>query len=73
MQKWEYLRVEMARDARVGSVYANGVRVFPGTGIKDADFQDYLNKLGSEGWEMVGWNIIQGTIYEKFYFKRQLN
>ena len=54
MQKWEYIEITapMRDDSKSVRVYRNGVEVLPES-VTSALY-DYLNKLGNEGWEMVG-------------------
>ena len=53
MQKWEYLSVGisiMVSDQPQGIIINGKKTPFKGT---LPDYYEYLNKLGSEGWEMV--------------------
>ena len=65
MQKWEYLMIEVKKlnsfISKV-SVFSNDKLVLSNS--KRSDFREYLNKLGDDGWEMVG---VESEI---IYFKR---
>ncbi len=37
----------------------------------DAIFEDELNELGKEGWELVQFHFVGGTYIKKCVFKRQ--
>ena len=75
MQKWEYIEVIVTFYAggTIDSVYCNNKVVLNteygghGTTATMSDLYDYLNKLGSEGWEMV---TAQTLGNKSFTFKR---
>ena len=73
MQKWEYLRVDVQyrdpKDPGVQSIFSNYEETL--SNVAFSDLQNYLNKLGSEGWEMVG-ERASGERHHAFYFKRPL-
>jgi hypothetical protein len=56
MQKWEYLRLDVhykdPKDPGVQSVFSNYDETL--SNVTFTDLHNYINKLGSEGWEMVG-------------------
>ncbi len=56
MQKWEYRRLDVhykdPKDPGVQSVFSNYDETL--SNITFTDLHNYINKLGSEGWEMVG-------------------
>ena len=69
MKKWEYCEVTapMRDDGQSVRVYLNGEAALPES--KTSVLYDYLNKLGSEGWEMVGFAFYPNrTAF--YYFKR---
>ena len=71
MQKWEYLHLTaFVYPNRVESVKANMVLVHQE--IPRFAYQDYLNMLGSEGWEMVVWSMKESGVYIEYYFKRPI-
>ena len=57
MQRWEYKTFKASRDDYKGFF----------KGVKDEKFEKDINKLGQEGWEMVG---INGS--NEIYFKRKI-
>jgi hypothetical protein len=74
MQKWEYLRLDVqyrdSQDPGVQSVFSNYEEI-----LSNLTFQEYhsrLNKLGVEGWEMVGEHA-SGERHHALYFKRPLS
>lgn len=69
MTKWEYCEVTapMRDDGKSVRVYLNGEEVLPES--TTSVLYDYLNKLGSEGWEMVNFAFYPNrTAF--YYFKR---
>ncbi len=42
-------------------------------GVKDADFEEYLNQFGEEGWELVGFRTIENSNQAQAVFKRPLD
>lgn len=74
MQKWEYLTIEIKfNGSRVDYLESNGKdipRQVRGDDMKGA--YDYLNKLGQDGWEMVGGGILSNSI-RQHYFKRLIS
>jgi hypothetical protein len=69
MTKWEYCEVTapMRDDSKSIRVYLNGVEVLPES--KTSVLYEYLNKLGSEGWEMINFAFYPNrTAF--YYFKR---
>lgn len=73
MQKWEYLRVDVQykdpKDPGVQSIFSNYEEIL--SNIAFSHLQNYLDKLGSEGREMVG-ERGSGERHHAFYFKRPL-
>ena len=68
MQKWEYLRVNTRnrRNARfVTKVNNQSARKQTGFFVHLTDFDEYINQLGEEGWELV---TAVGS--KEFIFKR---
>ena len=55
MKNWEYIEVTapMREDGKAVRIYLNGVEALPEANT--AMLYDYLNKLGSEGWETVSY------------------
>jgi hypothetical protein len=74
MQKWEYLRLDVRyrdpKDPGVDSVLSNYEEVF--SNITFQELHSHINKLGSEGWEMVG-ERAAGERQHAFYFKRPVD
>jgi hypothetical protein len=69
MQEWEYIEVTapLRDDGKSVRVYLNGEEVLPES--KTSVLYDFLNKLGREGWEMVGFAFYPNrTAF--YYFKR---
>jgi hypothetical protein len=42
-------------------------------GVKDSDFEEILNQLGEEGWEMVGFRTIENSNQAQAVLKRPLD
>ena len=75
MQKWEYLRLDVfykvtEEGGEVKSVVANYSEVL--SNIIHPDLHNYINKLGSEGWEMVSERVSAGHQHTSYYFKRPI-
>lgn len=72
MQKWEYLRLDVhykpGNEQGVQSVAANYGEIL--SNITFRDLHDHINKLGSEGWEMVSERSSSGRNHHVYYFKR---
>ena len=78
MQNWEYSRLGASYSARsitthdsvyeLVDVYSNGVKILSQT--KSLDLYDYLNKIGTEGWELVNIHLGRGKFDEVYYLKR---
>ena len=69
MQKWEYIEITapMRDDGKAVRLYRNGTEAVPEA--LAASLYDYLNKLGSEGWELVNFAFYPNrTVF--YYFKR---
>ena len=69
MKKWEYIEVTapMRDDNKTVRIYLNGEEARPES--KRAVLYEFLNKLGNEGWEMVGFAFYPNrTAF--YYFKR---
>ena len=69
MKKWEYIEVtaSMREDGKAVRMYLNGVEALPEA--SSSVLYDYLNKLGSEGWEMINFAFYPNrTAF--YYFKR---
>jgi hypothetical protein len=69
MKKWEYIEVTapMRDDGQSVRIYLNGEEALPES--KTSVLYDFLNKLGKEGWEMVGLAFYPNkTAF--YYFKR---
>jgi hypothetical protein len=73
MQKWEYLRLDVhykdPKDPGVQSVFSNYDENI--SNVTFPDIHNYINKLGGEGWEMVG-ERASGERNPAFYFKRPI-
>jgi|SRR5690349_14291439 hypothetical protein len=74
MQKWEYLRLDVhykdPKDPGVQSIFSNYDETL--SNVAFSDLHNYINKLGSEGWEMVG-ERASGERHHAFYFKRPID
>ena len=71
MQKWEYVSIEIKYNGnRVDYIESNGKEVLGK--VLRADSYDYLNKLGKEGWEMVGAGISSNETHGYYFFKRPI-
>jgi hypothetical protein len=74
MQKWMYLRlaVNYRGENEVYSVTSNGIPIFTkGNKTNLKDLQDFIEKLGNEGWELV--NVYQDSqLCEVYHFKRPI-
>jgi len=73
MQKWEYLRLDVFFEEseaikRVRALMVNYVQT--STNIPFSDLHNYINKLGSEGWELVSERAASGQQHNSYYFKR---
>jgi len=69
MKKWEYIEVTapMRDDGKSVRIYLNGEEVLPES--MTSALYDFLNKLGTEGWEMVNFSFYPNkTAF--YYFKR---
>jgi hypothetical protein len=69
MKKWEYIEVTapMRDDGKSVRIYLNGEEVVSES--KSSVLYEYLNKLGSEGWEMINFTFYPNkTAF--YYFKR---
>jgi hypothetical protein len=69
MKKWEFIEVTapMRDDNKSVRIYLNGEEVLRES--KSSALYDFLNKLGSEGWEMVNFAFYPNrTAF--YYFKR---
>jgi hypothetical protein len=69
MEKWEYIEVTapMREDGKAVRIYLNGVEALPETSA--SVLYEYLNKLGSDGWEMINFAFYPNrTAF--YYFKR---
>ena len=69
MKNWEYIEVTapMREDGKAVRIYLNGVEAMPESNTYM--LYDYLNKLGSEGWEMINFAFYPNrTAF--YYFKR---
>lgn len=73
MQKWEYLRLDVQykdpKDPGVQSVFSNYEEIL--SNITFQELHGHINKLGREGWEMVG-ERASGERHHALYFKRPL-
>jgi hypothetical protein len=73
MQKWEYLRLDVRYKAERGSgiesVFSDYVEVL--SNINYIAFHNHINKLGSEGWEMMSEREVDDQ-HNVYYFKRPL-
>ena len=73
MRRWEYLRLDVrykdSKDPGVHSVFLKYEENL--SNLTFQELQNYLNQLGSEGWEMVG-ERGAGERLHAFYFKRPL-
>jgi hypothetical protein len=71
MKKWEYIEVTapMREDSQSVRIYLNGEEVVPES--KSSALYDYLNQLGRDGWEMIGFAFYPNkTAF--YYFKRAI-
>jgi|GEM_PF-4566966 len=68
MRKWEYAVLHLARDPAQEGLPVHGWFALPG----DDDWRslgemkntlEFLNQLGSEGWEMVGGPTVQSAVF----------
>jgi len=78
MQKWEYFSINL-------SLYRDGVTIFAktsfvakldGKNVSITEFDNYMNTLGEQGWELVSVTpITEATVGItndiRYYFKRQ--
>lgn len=62
MQKWEYLDIWVELDSRE-------VKKINGLKVKNVQMDQYLNKIGLEGWEMIASG---GQFANVLFFKRPL-
>jgi hypothetical protein len=73
MQKWEYLRLDVRykdpKDPGVQSVFSNYDETL--SNVTFTELHNYINKLGSEGCEMVG-ERASAERHHAFYFKRPI-
>ena len=58
-KKWEYETLYVGGNARQGSTHT------------ETTFKKELNKLGNQGWEMVGQGFKDGSIFQYLVFKRE--
>jgi hypothetical protein len=74
MQKWMYLRlaVSFRGEDEVFSATSNGTPIFDKeTKSKAIDLQEYIEKLGDQGWELV--SVYQDSqLCEIYHFKRPI-
>jgi hypothetical protein len=74
MQKWEYLRltVDYRGENEVYYAVSSGIATLNRDDKKNSkDLQNYIENLGSEGWELV--NVYQDSqLCEICHFKRQI-
>ena len=74
MQKWMYLRlaVSFRGEDEVFSATSNGTPIFDKeTKSKIMDLQEYIEKLGAQGWELV--SVYQDSqLCEIYHFKRPI-
>jgi hypothetical protein len=78
IQNWEYIRLGVSYSTRsitthdsvyeLVDIYSNGIKILSQT--KSLDLYDYLNKLGTEGWELVNIHLGRGKFDEVYYLKR---
>jgi hypothetical protein len=69
MQKWEYKRIQITGSRYDGHIRIHTVDAIDGTQIKageQLDVDRYIQKLGSEGWEMIN------ATDDDIYFKRPI-
>jgi hypothetical protein len=64
MQKWEYMLVGVPTEIKNGERTLTLVSLGPSP-LQPMKLEDYLNTLGSDGWELAG---VEG--YGQFVFKR---
>ena len=57
--RWEYKTLEVGQSQ--GSSSHNG-----------KSFEEELNRLGNQGWELVGRGMSNGSIYNHLVFKREI-
>lgn len=67
-QMWEYLTLESSQNYGTTKYYVNG-EMDPD--LRNANFSNVINVLGSEGWDLVGISTV-GTI-ATYVFKRATN
>ena len=80
MQNWEYIRLGVSYSVRsitthdsvyeLVDIYSNGIRLLSQT--KSLALYDHLNKLGTEGWELVNVHLGRGKFDEVYYLKRSI-
>lgn len=70
MIKWEYLRLSVSyRESGLIDFVASGLKEFL-SDVAPHEWDDYLNKLGDDGWELVSVNMWNDGWDEAYYFKR---
>lgn len=73
MSKWEYLRLDVhykaERGSGIESVFSDYAVVL--SDINYIDLHNYINKLGSEGWEMASEREADEQ-HNVYYFKRPM-
>jgi hypothetical protein len=69
MQRWEYRYVSggIVGTGGLSLSYVDGER--PPSELMELSFSDYLQRLGNEGWELVGIDH-EGEYARTAYFKR---
>ena len=70
MQKWEYLRLNSNYMAGKRSLCIDNKRVMDAKDVYE--LQLFINRLGSEGWEMISQAVFSNSYDEIFYFKRPI-
>ena len=65
MQKWEYLTLSSSKNYGTTKFFINGELQ---TALKNGNFNQIMNQLGGQGWEMVG--ISFDGVENTYVFKR---
>jgi hypothetical protein len=71
MQKWEYLFIEASWEKRIiRPRYHNNKEIPDWKSLPE--IHEYLNQLGTEGWELVNTTFEEGNVNPRFAFKRPM-
>lgn len=71
LRKWEYKVVDFIKETKMKR---DRTQEASGSWLHTSDLEDVLNKLGAQGWELVGIQFIQdkGETIVVGFFKRPL-